>query len=140
MSLAVKQYRLMQIPSHDTATTPGTAAVPDTNDGTRNSNIEFEWEENGAIKSINFKDMPTSGIKRIGIQTIPGVEFSINDSPLSNIVIGPSGIFELDVEASGSIVGKIDLIENTLLRYFEGDSSTAYLIMDVIYETGGSTT
>jgi len=35
-------------------------------------------------------------------------------------------------------VGKIDLIENTLLRYFEGDSSTAYLIIDVIYETGGS--
>lgn len=133
MPLAVKQYRLMQIPSSDTATVTGTS-------GTRNSdNISFVWE-NGAIKSINFLDMPTSGIKRIGIQTIPGVEFSINDSPLSNIVIGPSGIFELDVEASGSIVGKIDLIENTLLRYFEGDSSTAYLIMDVIYETGGSTT
>lgn len=133
MSLAVKQYRLMQIPSSDTGTLTGT-------NGTRNSdNIKFEWE-NGAIKSINFLDMPTSGIKRIGIQTIPGVEFSINDSPSSNIVIGPSGIFELDVEASGSIVGKIDLIENTLLRYFDGDSSTAYLIMDVIYETGGSTT
>lgn len=133
MSLAVKQYRLMQIPSSDTAT------VTDTN-GTRNSdNIKFEWE-NGVIKSIIFDKMPTSGIKRIGIQTIPGVEFSINDSPSSNIVIGPSGIFELDVEASGSIVGKIDLIENTLLRYFDGDSSTAYLIMDVIYETGGSTT
>ena len=133
MSLAVKQYRLMQIPSSDTTTVTGT-------NGTRNSdNISFHWE-NGTIKSINFLDMPTSGIKRIGIQTIPGVEFSINDSPLSNIVIGPSGIFELDVEASGSIVGKIDLIENTLLRYFEGDSSTAYLIMDVIYETGGSTT
>ena len=133
MSLAVKQYRLMQIPSSDTEIITGT-------NGTRNSdNISFHWE-NGTIKSINFLDMPTSGIKRIGIQTIPGVEFSINDSPLSNIVIGPSGIFELDVEASGSIVGKIDLIENTLLRYFEGDSSTAYLIMDVIYETGGSTT
>ena len=133
MSLAVKQYRLMQIPSSDTTTVTGT-------NGTRNSdNISFHWE-NGTIKSINFLDMPTSGIKRIGIQTIPGVEFSINDSPLSNIVIGPSGIFELDVEASGSIVGKIDLIENTLLRYFEGDSSTAYLIMDIIYETGGPTT
>ena len=132
MSLAVRQYRIMQIPSSHTATVTGT-------NGTRNSdNISFHWE-NGTIKSINFLDMPTSGIKRIGIQTIPGVEFSINDSPLSNIVIGPSGIFELDVEASGSIVGKIDLIENTLLRYFEGDSSTAYLIMDVIYETGGST-
>lgn len=132
MSLAVKQYRLMQIPSSDTEMVTGT-------NSTRNSdNISFVWE-NGVIKSINFLDMPTSGIKRIGIQTIPGVEFSINDSPLSDIVIGPSGIFELDVEASGSIVGKIDLIENTLLRYFEGDSSTAYLIMDVIYETGGST-
>lgn len=133
MPLAVKQYRLMQIPSSNTAEITGT------NDIHNSSNISFHWE-NGAIKSIEFLDMPTSGIKRIGIQTIPGVEFSINDSPSSNIVIGPSGIFELDVEASGSIVGKIDLIENTLLRYFEGDSSTAYLIMDVIYETGGSTT
>lgn len=133
MSLAVKQYRLMQIPSSDTATASDTSGIHNSD------NIKFEWE-NGAIKSIIFDKMPTSGIKRIGIQTIPGVEFSINDSPSSNIVIGPSGIFELDVEASGSIVGKIDLIENTLLRYFEGDSSTAYLIMDVIYETGGSTT
>lgn len=135
MPLAVKQYRLMQIPSSDKdeATADGTSGASNSN------NIKFTWE-NGAIKSIDFDEMPSSGIKRIGIQTIPGVEFSINDSPLSNIVIGPSGIFELDVEASGSIVGKIDLIENTLLRYFEGNSSTAYLIMDVIYETGGSTT
>lgn len=139
MSLAVKQYRLMQIPSSATAAVPGTAIVPDINGIHNSDNISFKWE-NGNIKSIIFEDMPTSGIKRIGIQTIPGVEFSINDSALSNIVIGPSGIFELDVEASGSIVGKIDLIENTLLRYFEGNSSTAYLIMDVIYETGGSTT
>lgn len=139
MSLAVKQYRLMQIPSSNMAQAPDTATASDTSGIHNSDNIKFEWE-NGNIKSIIFKDMPTSGIKRIGIQTIPGVEFSINDSPSSNIVIGPSGIFELDVEASGSIVGKIDLIENTLLRYFEGDSSTAYLIMDVIYETGGSTT
>lgn len=139
MSLAVKQYRLMQIPSSDTAPAPDTATASDTSGIHNSDNIKFEWE-NGVIKSIIFDKMPTSGIKRIGIQTIPGVEFSINDSPSSNIVIGPSGIFELDVEASGSIVGKIDLIENTLLRYFEGDSSTAYLIMDVIYETGGSTT
>lgn len=139
MSLAVKQYRLMQIPSSDTTTTPGTATVPDTGGIHNSNNIKFNRED-GAIKSIEFLDMPTSGIKRIGIQTIPGVEFSINDSALSNIVIGPSGIFELDVEASNSIIGKIDLIENTLLRYFKGDSSTAYLIMDVIYETGGSTT
>lgn len=48
MSLAVKQYRLMQIPSSDTATVTGT-------NGTRNSdNIKFVWE-NGAIKSINFQ-------------------------------------------------------------------------------------
>lgn len=139
MSLAVKQYRLMQIPSSNMTPAPDTATASDTSDIHNSDNIKFEWE-NGVIKSIIFKDMPTSGIKRIGIQTIPGVEFSINDSPSSNIVIGPSGIFELDVEASGSIVGKIDLIENTLLRYFDGDSSTAYLIMDVIYETGGSTT
>lgn len=139
MSLAVKQYRLVRIPSSNMAPAPDTPTASDTSGIHNSDNIDFKWE-NGAIKSIDFKDMPTSGIKRIGIQTIPGVEFSINDSPLSNIVIGPSGIFELDVEASGSIVGKIDLIENTLLRYFEGDSSTAYLIMDVIYETGGSTT
>lgn len=139
MSLAVKQYRLMQIPSSNMAPVPDTATASDTSGIHNSDNIKFEWE-NGNIKSIIFDKMPTSGIKRIGIQTIPGVEFSINDSPSSNIVIGPSGIFELDVEASGSIVGKIDLIENTLLRYFDGDSSTAYLIMDIIYETGGSTT
>lgn len=50
MSLAVKQYRLMQIPSSDTA------IVTDTNGGGihNSSNISFHWE-NGIIKSINLK-------------------------------------------------------------------------------------
>lgn len=129
MSLAVKQYRIMQIPSSEDTTLLTTGA------NANSENVHFTFNSSGVISSIEFLDMPTN-IKRIGIQTIPGVEFSLNDSPLTSIVIGPSGIFELDVEATGSVVGKIDLIENTLLRYFQGGSSAAYLIMDVIYETG----
>lgn len=83
---------------------------------------------------MNFIDWP-SNIKRIGIQTLPGVEFNINDNVINpNIIIGPHGTYELDVEATGATLGRLDIIENTLLPYFELSNSTCYLIVDVIYE------
>ena len=88
---------------------------------------------------ITFMNWPSGTIKRIGIQTMPGVEFNINDNSANapNIIIGPSGTYELDVEATGATLGKLDVIENTLLPYFDSNMpSTGYLIIDVIYEGG----
>ena len=69
-------------------------------------------------------------VVQIGIQTIPGVKFNLNNS-YSPIVIGHTGIYELNVE---------DLTEITSIR-FDSDSIdkinnalNRYLYVDIVYE------
>lgn len=73
-----------------------------------------------------------SEISQIGIQSLPGTEFYLNDS-LYSIVIGNTGIYELNVNGITDITN----------IYFEpksikaiNDSETAYLIIDIIYNDG----
>ena len=99
--------------------------------------LKFKQYRYFGSDNINNSDVLLA--KRIGIQTMPGVEFNINDNSANapNIIIGPSGTYELDVEATGATLGKLDIIENTLLPYFDSNMpSTGYLIIDVIYEGG----
>lgn len=74
----------------------------------------------------NFK------IKQLGIQTIPGITFRINDS-LQDSTIGPSGIFHLALE--GTYITSIKFNTGTLDAFRNEDSF--YLIIDVIYEKEG---
>lgn len=69
---------------------------------------------------------------QIGIQTIPGVKFNLNNS-YSPIVVGFTGIYEINVE---------DLTEITSIR-FDRDSINkinnnlnTYLYVDIVYEEG----
>lgn len=90
--------------------------------------------------TLNFNKWPTS-IKRLGIQTMPGVEFNINGggNDVPNIIIGPSGIYEIDVEETGSTIGSLDIVESTLMHYFNDQgNNTAYLMIDVVYDDGGN--
>lgn len=101
-----------------------------------NKNADVSYSNN----TLTFTNWPTS-IKRLGIQTMPGVEFNINGSGNSepNIIVGPSGIYEIDVEETGSTIGSLDIIESTLMHYFDSDgNNTAYLMIDVIYDDGGN--
>ena len=69
---------------------------------------------------------------QIGIQTIPGVKFNLNNS-YSPIVIGHTGIYELNVE---------DLTEITSIRFDKdsvekiNNSLNTYLFIDIVYEEG----
>ena len=85
--------------------------------------------DNLAIGNIFADYMP---ISQIGIQSIPGTKFYLNNSYLP-IIIGYTGIYELDVD---------DLAEITSLR-FDNESLNkiknnpeTYLIIDIIYEKG----
>lgn len=105
-------------------------------DNAKNQNITFESN----TLSLTGFDQLTS-IKHLGIQTMPGVEFTINGGPndVPNIIIGPSGVYEIDVEETGSTIGSLDIVESTLMHYFGSNgNSTAYLIVDVVYEDGGN--
>ena len=70
-------------------------------------------------------------VVKLGIQTIPGVKFYLNGSEEA-IIIGNSGLFELDLEDRIQITGlrfsprSIDLINSV-----EGSGR---LIIDIVYE------
>ena len=67
-------------------------------------------------------------IIQLGIQSLPGTEFYLNNS-YSSIVIGSTGIYELDLEGYTEITNlKFDI--KSIERIAEGPS--AYLIIDII--------
>lgn len=73
-------------------------------------------------------------ITQLGIQTLPGVKFYLNNSN-TPIIIGSTGIYELNLEG---------LSEITALKFDYGSVDTiakndnAYLIIDIIYEGEGA--
>lgn len=71
-----------------------------------------------------------SPILQLGIQTLPGTKIYINSS-INPIIIGATGIFELDVtNTSASINGlRVDQTSMELIR----DLPNGYLIIDLVY-------
>lgn len=76
---------------------------------------------------------PSAGITQLGIQTLPGVKFSINASP-SPIVIGATGIYEIDVDGM-TVIDNLLFDHNSLERINKNPS--AYIIVDYIFENEG---
>ena len=67
-------------------------------------------------------------IIQLGIQTLPGTEFYLNNSH-NSIIIGSTGIYELDLEGYTEITNlKFDI--KSIERIAKGPS--AYLIIDII--------
>lgn len=77
---------------------------------------------------------PYLPIFRLGIQTLPGTMFYLSEGQPDPIIVGKTGIFELDLEELSDISrlrfdrASIDLIQN---------HPGAYLIIDMLYEEGG---
>ena len=71
-----------------------------------------------------------SPITQLGIQTLPGTRFYIN-SGITPIIIGASGVFELDVtNTSATITGlRIDQSSMELIKNLDN----GYLIIDLVY-------
>ena len=92
------------------------------------SNIEYKQLISGS-HFISCKPNATS-IASLGIQTLPGVKFYLNNSQVDPILVGPSGIYELGINENYEITGlqfdrkSLDLIDA---------NSGAYLIIDVVY-------
>lgn len=69
-------------------------------------------------------------LTQIGIQTLPGTKFYLNHHS-SPIVIGQTGIYELDLEGLTYINGiQFDQASLRLIN----DNDAAYLIIDYVYE------
>lgn len=73
-----------------------------------------------------------SSITQIGIQTLPGVRVHFNGDDSTNaIIIGPTGIYELDVEGISEIT-KLSFEKSSIETI--NSVSNAYLIIDMICE------
>ena len=77
-----------------------------------------------------FNDI--SNITQLGVQTLPGVRFYLNNAePASPIIIGSTGIYELDLEGISQI-NEIHFEGNSLKKI--STNPNAYLIIDMICE------
>ena len=99
-------------------------------DSTRNqpSTITIDNLANGKI----FESPSCYPILQLGIQALPGTKFYLNSS-VDPVVIGFTGIYELDLENQAEIV---KLTFNTKSIQAINDNANGYLIVDVLYEDG----
>lgn len=85
-------------------------------------------------------------ITYLGIQSIPGAKFWLNNTNNEGIIIGASGIYQLDLTNS---TGAIDVIyiDKTVIEIIDKvysqdpvklNNLTAHLIIDIVYEGEGS--
>lgn len=72
-------------------------------------------------------------IVKLGIQAIPGTKFKVNANK-DNIIIGMTGIYELDLTSSSATILKLQFDETSLDIINENEN--AYLIVDIMSETG----
>lgn len=83
---------------------------------------------------IFFSDsvLISATIASLGIQTIPGVKFYLNDAT-DSIIVGSSGIYELNLADNYEITSlRFEGRSLDLIGSYNGD---AYLIIDVVYNT-----
>ena len=68
---------------------------------------------------------------QLGIQALPGTRFFLNDNIEGPVIIGSTGIYELELEGISKISSlKFDSKSLKLIA----DNPNAFLIIDVIYE------
>lgn len=67
----------------------------------------------------------------LGIQALPGTKFTINEG-LEPIIVGNTGIFELDVDGYGEIF-ELKFMQKSLETISKTENG--YLIVDAIYKT-----
>lgn len=72
---------------------------------------------------------PKVKVKQIGIQTQPGVTIRFNNN--GNIIIGKTGIYEIDLGDTNFEISKIEYIKTSII-------TPSFIILDAVYEGGNS--
>lgn len=111
-------------------------------ENTQASNLN-KWPENALEEDndwyeLNLEDL--APIVYLGIQSIPGSRFCFNTLGLEPIIIGASGIYQLDLINSSAAIDKIYVDKNILNLIDENYSNSmlqypaVHLIIDMVYE------
>ena len=100
-------------------------------DSEKNKNNQPTWlEKKFLMKDESVFEKDYFSITKLGIQTLPGTRFYLNNSIEAPVIVGPTGIYELDLEGISEINNlyfdskSLELINN---------NDSAYLIIDIIY-------
>ena len=107
-------------------------------------NLLNQWPQSSfkdGTKKIYIVDMSDtySPIVYLGIQAIPGSQFYLNDNT-SPIIIGASGIYQLDLTESSGAIYKLSIDTNVIQiidnSYDQSEvlRPAAHLIIDIVYE------
>lgn len=127
MANRIKQYRYY-----------ADAVKNSTNGNEKNQPREIADESGGYIPTsynhyvsgLVFGD--TFPVLQLGVQALPGTKFYLNNA-LEPVMIGSTGIYELDLEGQTEITNiTFDHDSMVLIR----DNNNAFLIVDIIYDDG----
>ena len=77
-------------------------------------------------------------IKKLGIQTLPGTRVYFNKS-ITPIVIGATGIYELDLSDNTSAILHSIRFDKTSMETIR-NLANGYLLVDILYDEKGGTT
>lgn len=117
MARAIKQFRYYK--ENDTARNQPVTGDPA-------SDASYLTFCNGNV----FKNANVYPILQLGVQTLPGTRMYLNGSS-DPIIIGSTGIYEIDVSNEAEIVNiYFDSTSMLAIR----DSDEGYLIVDVLYD------
>ena len=102
-------------------------------EGLNSKNYPSDVNMSKLITGIAFKNNNQNVlITQLGIQTLPGTKFYLNDSA-NAIIVGNTGIYELDLEGISTInLIKFDRSSMNLIN----QNKEAYLIIDYLFEEG----
>lgn len=75
---------------------------------------------------------PNYSVKKLGIQTLPGITFSING--IGNLIINHTGIYEIDLRNTTTSINTLQFTGDSLIRIEE--VPTASIIVDILYNEG----
>ena len=78
-----------------------------------------------------FTDYTAQGILQLGIQALPGTKFNLNAN-LDPIVIGVSGMYELDLTNSSAVLTSLNFEKDSLEQIDKNPDG--YLIIDIVYQ------
>ena len=70
-------------------------------------------------------------IIQLGVQSLPGVKFSLNNN-LDPIILGMSGIYELDLTDSTAVITSLTFDNESLSLI--NKNPDGYLIIDIVYQ------
>lgn len=116
MARGIKQFRYYAENSSQNSPLTGDASTTASLNNFANGNV--------------FRNANIFPVVKLGVQAMPGTKIYLNNS-IDPVIIGVTGIYELDVEDQAEIVSIT--VDSTSLAAIQNSDGAGFLIIDVLY-------